>query len=34
VAVYAAGGQRALEQLQHRAGERGAQRLLAEMKRT
>ena len=34
VAVYAAGGQRALEQLQHRAGERGARRLLAEMKRT
>jgi hypothetical protein len=34
VAVYAAGGQRALEQLQHRGGERGARRLLTEMKRT
>lgn len=34
VAVYAAGGKRALEQLEHRTGEQGARRLLAEMKRT
>lgn len=34
VAVYAAGGRQALEQLQLRGGNRGAQRLLTEMKRT